>query len=79
MLDRERLSGFKKLMDDLAMLGFEPAVLRRREPLVRNEKIADGVQCVLYVLQFFLEAGAERRDRGRGTIRRSHRIKGRRQ
>jgi hypothetical protein len=28
MLDCERLSGCKKLMDNLAMLGFEPAALR---------------------------------------------------
>jgi hypothetical protein len=42
VLDRERLSGSEKLMDDLAMLSFESTAFRRREPLVRDEKIADG-------------------------------------
>jgi len=79
VLDRERLSGGEKLMDDLSMLGFEPAAFWRREPLFRDKKIADGFQCVLHVPQFLLEADAERRDRGRGAIRWSHRIERRRQ
>lgn len=68
MLDGERLSGCKKLMDDLAMLGFESAALRCREPLVGNEKVAHSVQRVSYALQFLFEATAERGDIGRGTI-----------
>jgi hypothetical protein len=79
MLDGERLSGCEKLMDDFAMLGFEPPSLRRGEPLVRNEKIADGLQCVLHEAQFLFEATAKRRDIGRGTIRRPHRVERRRQ
>jgi len=74
MLDRERLSSCKKLMDDLAMLGFEPAPLRRREPLVRNDKIADGIQRVPHLFQFLFEATAERGDVCRSAIRRPHRI-----
>lgn len=74
MLDSERLSSCKKLMDDLAMLGFYPAAFRRSEPLVRNEKIADGAECVLHLLQFFFEATVERGDITGGAIRRAHRI-----
>ena len=79
MLDSERLSGGEKLMDDLAMLGFEPAAFRRREPLVRDEKIADDVQSVPHVIQFLFEATAKRADIRRGTTRRPHRIEGRRE
>jgi hypothetical protein len=74
MLDCERLSGNEKLMDDLAMLGFESSAFRRGEPLVRNDKIADGVQRVPHEAQFLFETTAKCGDRGRGTMRGAHRI-----
>ena len=74
MLDSERLSGEKKLMDDLAMLGFEPASLGQSEPLVREKKISDVFQCRPHAAELLLETGAERGDSSRGTIRRPHRI-----
>lgn len=43
MLDRERLSSSKQLMNDRAMLGFEPAAFGRDESLVWKTKIPDGV------------------------------------
>jgi hypothetical protein len=44
VLYRERLSGDEKLMDDLAVLGLEPAAFRQSEPLVRKREIGDGFQ-----------------------------------
>jgi len=74
VLDRERLSGYKKLMDDLAMLGFESASLGQSEPLVREKKISDVFQCRPHAAELLLETGAERGDSRRGAIRWSHRI-----
>jgi hypothetical protein len=44
VLYRERLSGDEKLMDDLAVLGLEPAALGHGEPLVREREVGDGFQ-----------------------------------
>jgi hypothetical protein len=79
MLDSERLSGCEKLMDDLAMLGFEPSAFRRCESLVRDEKIADGFQRVPHEAQFLFEATVKRGDIGGGSMRGAHRIERRRQ
>ena len=79
MQDSERLSGCEKLMNDFAMLGFEPPSLRWGEPLVWNEKITDGFQRVPHKAQFLFEAGTDRGDCGRGTMRRAHRVERRRQ
>jgi hypothetical protein len=63
VLHRERLSGDEKLMDDLVMLGLEPAAFGHAEPLVREREIGDGLQCRLHQAELFLETGAERRER----------------
>jgi hypothetical protein len=44
VLYRERLSGNEKLMDDLAVLGLEPAAFRQGKSLVREREIGDGLQ-----------------------------------
>jgi hypothetical protein len=79
MLDGERLSGNEKLMDDLAMLGLEPSTLRRGEPLVRNEKIADVLKGVPHETELLFETTAKGGDIVRGAIRRPHRIERSRQ
>jgi len=73
VLHCERLSGNEKLMDDLAMLGLEPAALGQGEPLLRERKIGDGFQCRLHAAELLLETGAKRRERLCCTIRWTHR------
>jgi hypothetical protein len=75
VLHCERLSGNEKLMDDLAMPGFEPAAFRQSEPLVREREVGNGFQCRLNVAELLLETGAKRRDSRCGAIRWTHRIK----
>jgi hypothetical protein len=79
VLHCERLSGDEKLMNDLAMLGLEPAALGQREPLVRERKIGDGFECRLHTAELLLETGAERRERRCCAIRWAHCIERRRQ
>jgi hypothetical protein len=69
VLYRERLSGDEKLMDDLAVLGLEPAAFGQGEPLVREREIGDGLQGRLHAAELLLETGAERRERPRCAIR----------
>ena len=75
MLYRERLSGNEKLMNDLAVLGLQPAPFGQGEPLVREREIGEGFQCRPHAVELLLETGAERRNRRRGAIRWAHRFK----
>jgi len=75
----ERLSGDEKLMDDLAVLGFQPATFRQGEPLVREREIGDGLQCRLHAAELLLETGTERRARLCCAIRWAHGRERRRQ
>jgi hypothetical protein len=69
VLHRERLSGIEKLMDDLAMLGLEPAAFGQGEPLVREREIGDAQKGRPHQAELLLETGAERRKRLSGAIR----------
>jgi hypothetical protein len=75
VLDRERLSGDEKLMDDLAMLGLEPAAFGQGEPLVREREVGYGFQCRPHLSELLLETGAKRRERLCRAIRWTHRFK----
>jgi len=73
VLHRERLSGIEKLMDDLAMLGLEPAAFGQGEPLVREREIGDAQKGRPHQAELLLETGAERRKSLGSTIRWTHR------
>jgi hypothetical protein len=75
VLYSERLSGDEKLMDDLAVLGLEPAAFGQGEPLVWKRKIGDGLQCRLHAAELLLQTGAQRRNGRRDAIRWAHRFK----
>lgn len=66
-------------MDDLAVLGLQPAAFRQGEPLVREREIGDGLQCRLHAAELLLETGTERRDRLCCALRWAHRRERRRQ
>jgi hypothetical protein len=76
MLDRERLSGGKKLMNDRAMLGLQPTALGRAEPLVGEMKRFDRFQSLLHPAQLVGQTGAQGRDSWCGALLRAHRIEG---
>jgi hypothetical protein len=79
VLHRERLSGNEKLMDDLAVLGLQPAAFGQGEPLVREREIGEGLQCRPHLAELLLETGAERRECLCRALRRAHRGERRRQ
>lgn len=62
MLDGERLSGCKKLMNDFVMFGFEPTALGRRETLFWKRKIVDEIQRLSNLAEFFFDMNTKRRD-----------------
>jgi len=66
-------------MDDLAVLGLQPAAFGQGEPLVREREVGDGLQCGLHAAELLLEAGTERRDRLCCTLRWTYRGERRRQ
>jgi hypothetical protein len=74
MLDRERLSGCEKLMNNFAVLGFEPTALGRGEAVVGQMKIRDGFQRLSSAAELFFNTDAKRPHGRRGEPRRADRI-----